>query len=521
MATTDDLFLPHLVEKTPGTWSVQEVPSSQQAAVSNKTRIAHIPRAYTESDVLAQLHELTHVKHSPEDVRSTLPNILRHAIAEGRVIDSATALRINRMLEEFRIDWILWDSYETDARSAREVLDWTKAPAPKDTLEAVEILLQLAWTVWSNASALTTSTVPNSPPNRTPDAAAFRHYVKIASDLREVKPPLFTAMRQALEALALDPTDDTRDLWAARLAGFFEIDVPEEKPSPPMRYSERQQRARVEKEVAEQEAAQKRKENPADPIPATDDLLREFAFGPKGSAEIHDHTANIRRQSRRIARRDVPQQVGTRMVFPHRYLIDRSVFARRVLTEGGIMIDGSGSMRWSNEDLQGVLKLMPAVWVGIYMGRYPTSSSPVNGRICILAKEGRFSIYTGEEWGSSGGNDVDVEALEVLAKWPKPRLWLSDGWVVGGKYMKAPPIDQRWLDRDARSTDMAGNAGLIDRVNLLMRRHEIYRVANRQDMIRLLKRQRVTVYRTTMSEQPVEKYRYPDWMSPQPTVLQL
>jgi hypothetical protein len=36
----------------------------------------------------------------------------------------------------------------------------------------------------------------------------------------------------------------------------------------------------------------------------------------------------------------------------------------------------------------------------------------------------------------NGGNDVDYEALKLLAKWPAPRLWLSDGQVCGGRYSR-------------------------------------------------------------------------------------
>jgi hypothetical protein len=118
-----------------------------------------------------------------------------------------------------------------------------------------------------------------------------------------------------------------------------------------------------------------------------------------------------------------------------RWMLDKSIFAQRMLTEGGIMIDGSGSMKWTDNDMKLLIDKLPAVTVGLYSGAHgtnPQTGESIYGRICTIAKNGKFAKFTGRDPGTRVGNEVDYEALQLLAKWPEPRLWLSDGIVCGG-----------------------------------------------------------------------------------------
>jgi RNase P/RNase MRP subunit p29 len=183
-------------------------------------------------------------------------------------------------------------------------------------------------------------------------------------------------------------------------------------------------------------------------------------------------------------------------------MLDRAIFAQRMLTEGGIMIDGSGSMAWTDEDMEMVLSKMPAVTIGRYSGCYKYGTTrTIIGRICILAKKGRFSAHVeAQEENATMGNDVDFEALEMLATWPKPRFWLSDGLVCGGKHDGHSTNPQLvgidgWISRHGK---------LVEKCNTFMKQHEILRVPNRQVMLRLLQRQRVTLYGSCITRNPAD-----------------
>jgi hypothetical protein len=276
-----------------------------------------------------------------------------------------------------------------------------------------------------------------------------------------------------------EPTDRRRNEVAAELAALFPA-VEEEQQQPPPKPEE--------KELQEQAK---------DLQEAHERYLEAMETGVGSAAQVkdgieyHDHTATIRRPSMRIARRNVPIAQGVDMRYAHRYLLDKAIFRQRLLTEGGLMIDGSGSMRWTNDDLVRVMEALPAIRVGIYHGFWGSTSGGVYARICTLARDGRFAVYPGKDPGASMGNDADYEALRLLATWPKPRLWLSDGLVCGGVH-SGPPLHHaevgRYNRRDGRIHELC---------NAWMKRHEIYRVPDKETLVKLLGRQRVTLYRST------------------------
>jgi hypothetical protein len=183
-------------------------------------------------------------------------------------------------------------------------------------------------------------------------------------------------------------------------------------------------------------------------------------------------------------------------------MLDKAIFAQRMLTEGGIMIDGSGSMNWSDADMEMVLSKMPAVTIGRYSGFYKYAATrKIIGRICILAKKGRFSAHVeAQEEGATMGNDIDFEALEMLATWPKPRFWLSTGWSAAESTTDTFQNPQLvgvggWI---------SGHGKLVEKCNTFMKQHEILRVPNRQTMLRLLQRQRVTLYGSCITRNPAD-----------------
>jgi hypothetical protein len=492
MPDNDKLFLPGLVEPEARPWTVNEV-AIREAAVDLQARTAWVPRALTPAQKLARLHELGHVKYTPRNWSQHMAEALSN-VDEGADVDPAVIVQISMMLEENRIDWLLWDRHQIDLRPAREVLDWDKMAVPTDVLRALKWVLQLAWTVW--ASKGLHHTVPNRPPAREPDSATGDFFDACWLVLANHHADLAPAVVRGCLAIYNDPTHATRNSVAAELATFFppEKEIEEQ---PPEKEEEQEAQAEAAKEAKAEEKSRHRNEEPEEaepevlkvPDPKTDIMY----------LDIHDHTANVHRISTKIRRRVTPTYSGILIKYPHRYMVDKAIFGLRTLTEGGLMLDWSGSMQWTDQDLQDVLAVLPAITVGGYGGFShpgtrghsfrPFSSRPEGGRICIVAKHGKFSKFAGLESLFNGGNAVDVEALQLLGRWPKPRFWLSDGFVCGGQHQGAHP-ERRYNTNDIMRCE--GNVAY--ECEKLMRKYEILRVPNVATLRDLLKRKRVTLF---------------------------
>lgn len=121
-----------------------------------------------------------------------------------------------------------------------------------------------------------------------------------------------------------------------------------------------------------------------------------------------------------------PTDQGTVFRYPQRWLADQTGFAYKGIKEGGctMLIDVSGSMSLSQEDILAVMEAMPASLIATYSGRSTT------GKLTIVGEKGRRAEEHNFRTGG-GGNTVDGPALRWLAKQKGPRYWISDGYVTG------------------------------------------------------------------------------------------
>jgi hypothetical protein len=119
----------------------------------------------------------------------------------------------------------------------------------------------------------------------------------------------------------------------------------------------------------------------------------------------------------------------------HRLTTDGRVFTRKLKRPAGgaILIDQSGSMSLSHDDVQTIIDTYPGVTVGTYAG------NETRGVLRIIARDGRRA--TDEDcYLDYGGNTVDGPALEWLAQQPGPRVWVSDGLIVGANGSQHPNL---------------------------------------------------------------------------------
>lgn len=120
----------------------------------------------------------------------------------------------------------------------------------------------------------------------------------------------------------------------------------------------------------------------------------------------------------------------------HRLTTDRKVFqSRKTVAGGSMMIDCSGSMGFSREDIEEIINLLPASWIAGYVGynatKYEVNGKPYDGEVRIIADKGRMDTDALESLEYYGCNSVDFDALKELAKQPEPRIWVSDQQVIG------------------------------------------------------------------------------------------
>lgn len=126
-------------------------------------------------------------------------------------------------------------------------------------------------------------------------------------------------------------------------------------------------------------------------------------------------------------------ETGTalRWVSLHRIATDGVVFrkVRRrpgALQRGTMLIDVSGSMSFTNADLDAIIAAMPYATVAVYAGR-PGKQAWVT----VVARNGRRVASLGAlRVTQAGGNTCDGPALLWLSRQATPRLWVCDGQVT-------------------------------------------------------------------------------------------
>lgn len=121
-----------------------------------------------------------------------------------------------------------------------------------------------------------------------------------------------------------------------------------------------------------------------------------------------------------------PADAGAHPRRMERWTSDQAVFSSRGRRRGGtVLIDVSGSMQLSAEDIERCLLSAPAATIAMYSSE---KGHARGGVLTVLAQRGR-RVKTIQRHG--GGNVVDGPALRWLGTQKSPRLWVCDGNVTG------------------------------------------------------------------------------------------
>lgn len=148
-----------------------------------------------------------------------------------------------------------------------------------------------------------------------------------------------------------------------------------------------------------------------------------------------------------------------------RWSIDKRIFRTKKRSKGAtLLVDVSGSMSWSEDNLTSVLEQVPAATIAIYSGNGD------EGNLVIVAKKGRCASMRQAARYMRGGNVVDGPALEWLAQQPDTvKLWMSDGGITG--------INDTFIQPSSKISTKLG---------ILMRRKGIQQVRNAEAVMEIL-----------------------------------
>lgn len=172
----------------------------------------------------------------------------------------------------------------------------------------------------------------------------------------------------------------------------------------------------------------------------------------------------------KLGRRVIAADSGKEPRYINRIVTDpeRRIFSRKTRALGGVVvIDCSGSMRLSEDDLDRLLKASSGATVLCYSGGHNHPSKP---NVWVVARKGRMMRKLPE---FPGDNAVDGPAIVYAASLRdnggQPLIWVSDGYVTG---INTGTGDER-LQKD---------------MDYIKRRHRVIQVETVQEAEALMKR---------------------------------
>lgn len=165
-------------------------------------------------------------------------------------------------------------------------------------------------------------------------------------------------------------------------------------------------------------------------IASTRNPGRTVVVGKEGWMAMSVQRAPLERAARRGPQRKYSaRDEGAVPAGMHRYLTDGRIFHQRVRRVGrsAILVDMSGSMCWSEDEVLEILDASPATAIALYSA----SSRLQEGILRIVARNGRRCEAQYITPPSAHANGVDGPALLWLREQSGMRIWLSDGMVTG------------------------------------------------------------------------------------------
>ena len=205
-------------------------------------------------------------------------------------------------------------------------------------------------------------------------------------------------------------------------------------------------------------------ESPHRAYPKNSDLLGDWEQLVVSKPELSiNHTG-------KLGRRIIASDSGREIRYLNRMVSDpdKRVFSRKTRALGGVVvIDASGSMHLSEDDLDRLLKASAGATVLMYSGGYNNPNKP---NVWVIARKGRMVRKLPSV---PGDNAVDGPALVYASslrdRGSQPLIWVSDGYVTG--------VNTGHTNRNLQKD-----------IENITRRHRVIRVNDVEDAEKLMKR---------------------------------
>jgi hypothetical protein len=397
-----------------------------------------VPESLIREDLLVRLHEQGHVADYTELL--ALPH-------QGHTGDAHRDL-LFRMLAEIAVD----ARCPVDIRARHDAFDWASIPIPDTQLERAAAWLNVAYDMPGSGNPL------------------LRLYVSVLETL--LPPDVLAVLRAAVAAVVADPSVANRMDWADKLAAIIprgdgedgadgegadgegedhagsrstraesgDGAAPPDGPhaAPPQLAPEA---ARLREDRERYQARQRRRAARRERRAALhhpDAEYADYVDAASGGARIEIHRHATLRRGERVGRGgERAADQGTVMRRPARVLTDGLAYTVPARPAGGILMDWSGSMRYSQEIIRDAVAQLPGLWAGGYAEhadmRWRTGG--YTARLCIVAQHGR--VGTVDWWGDvqaavTGENNCDALVLRYFGRTVRgPKVWVSDGRVYG------------------------------------------------------------------------------------------
>lgn len=193
---------------------------------------------------------------------------------------------------------------------------------------------------------------------------------------------------------------------------------------------------------------------------------------PWGTVKIHKPPLVRQLVDEKVVKGRKPRwkDYGTAPGAMHRLTIDEKVFRHRTRARGGtVLIDLSGSMHLEASSVDEFIQKVPAGMVAGYWG-----DGEGHGTIRVLAADGK-AVDRRNLKPSGGANEIDLPAIEWLAKQHGPRFLVFDGaiTVTGDTAPSVEQADYYWARLKALGiTQVHPNRGTdwIEGINKALRR---------------------------------------------------
>ena len=429
-------------------WTVEEVGAKRGVARADiVNRKIYAPAGLSELERIIRAHELMHARISPAE---QIDEWIKRGVASWESLQAVEEIRVNYAIQKagFDLGHLTDGAEDADGEFAVIQDDWNAAVrfavATAGTAGGKRFLVGVRRQSKSWATAL---------------QKIQKHFWKQIEGAdtgkqgrRRVHPePIFST--EVHRALGLSPAGFAwTEKWGEYLDRLATMEPPSKSDKPVKAKKKSESKIEGEDGSAEDgdtedgstddevEQVEKESHTIVNKGKKIEDTLRDLSplrYSGSGTAEwgklIWGETVLSRVAKGTLGKKRIAVNYGRSPRRIHRLYTDpqRRCFDQERRAKGGIvLIDGSGSMSLTREDVLEILKVAPGALIAIYSDMDSGEGRP---NIHILAKDGKcVEEKNMPEFGS--GNGVDYPALEWAIEQRKrhePIIWVTDGGVCG------------------------------------------------------------------------------------------